>query len=260
MFRNILFTIIIIAQFGNAQIGDIYNIVYTLDYKLDKQKEVFLRENFDLVGNKEFSIFESQGKFKRDSLISISGNKVYLDNSKLPKYNQAYSVIKFKDSLLYQEPMPVQNYKYKERLITNWQIITEKRKKVNGYDCMLATTNYGGRIWEAWYTLEIPIQEGPYKFSGLPGLIVELYDQEKHYNFRMHSFKLNSSKNLKFRINQVDAVKTTYKDFLELRISSSESWKGFLNATGVEVTGIDPITIRNSNKLRKKQLNFIELE
>ena len=39
-----------------------------------------------------------------------------------------------------------------------------------------ATTSYGGRDWIAWFTAEIPFQDGPYKFYGLPGLIVKMED------------------------------------------------------------------------------------
>ncbi len=37
----------------------------------------------------------------------------------------------------------------------------------------------------AWYTTEIPINDGPYKFFGLPGLIIKLYDEKEHYVFEM---------------------------------------------------------------------------
>lgn len=41
----------------------------------------------------------------------------------------------------------------------------------------------GGRQWIAWFTNEIPFQDGPFKFYGLPGLIVKLEDSEDYHKF-----------------------------------------------------------------------------
>ncbi|MEG1650143.1 MAG: GLPGLI family protein, partial [Rikenellaceae bacterium] len=46
-----------------------------------------------------------------------------------------------------------------------------------------------GREYEAWFTTEIPISEGPWKFYGLPGLIAKLHDKQKHYSFELIGFQ-----------------------------------------------------------------------
>src|SRR5699024_10984101 len=57
-----------------------------------------------------------------------------------------------------------------------------------------ATTSFGGRSFEAWFTPEIPIVDGPYVFGGLPGLIIELYDTNRDYHFNLASIQpLNKS-------------------------------------------------------------------
>lgn len=40
-----------------------------------------------------------------------------------------------------------------------------------------------GRKWTAWFSLDIPISDGPYKFRGLPGLIIFLYEDNNKHNF-----------------------------------------------------------------------------
>jgi GLPGLI family protein len=65
-----------------------------------------------------------------------------------------------------------------------WKITTD-HKLISGYDCLKANTTFRGRNYEAWFTEAIPIPNGPWKFGGLPGLILEVYDTEKIYNFKM---------------------------------------------------------------------------
>lgn len=52
-----------------------------------------------------------------------------------------------------------------------------------GYRCFLATTDFKGRRWSAWFTPDIPVSEGPWKLAGLPGLVLKAEDEEGHYLF-----------------------------------------------------------------------------
>lgn len=54
----------------------------------------------------------------------------------------------------------------------DWQIAEDSTKTVLGYQCIMASTDYHGRKWTVWFTPEIPVQDGPWKFCGLPGLIL----------------------------------------------------------------------------------------
>ena len=74
-------------------------------------------------------------------------------------------------------------YKYVEDMpVLKWAIHAEK-EQFNGYQCQKATTVFRGRTYEAWFTPDIPVSDGPWKFSGLPGLILEVHDSKNHYLF-----------------------------------------------------------------------------
>ncbi len=64
----------------------------------------------------------------------------------------------------------------------NWQI-TDSTKTILDYTCQKAISDFRGRRWIAWFAHDIPISDGPWKFSGLPGLIMEVFDTEKHFQF-----------------------------------------------------------------------------
>lgn len=77
---------------------------------------------------------------------------------------------------------------YSEDLKFNWNILGDKQK-IGEYNTQKATTEFGGRKWTAWFTTDIPFQDGPYKFYGLPGLIVKIEDENKDYSWVLQGNK-----------------------------------------------------------------------
>ncbi|WP_326981464.1 GLPGLI family protein [Chryseobacterium sp. MYb264] len=64
----------------------------------------------------------------------------------------------------------------------NWKI-TNRKGSILGHSVTSAETNFGGRNWTAWFASDISIQDGPYKFKGLPGLILKIEDDKKNHVF-----------------------------------------------------------------------------
>lgn len=85
-------------------------------------------------------------------------------------------IYKFPDGRIrFQDKIAGTLYEYKEEMPSDWNIL-DSTTTYSGYNCQLATMQYGGRSWTAWFTTDIPIANGPYKFMGLPGLIVKMQD------------------------------------------------------------------------------------
>ena len=76
------------------------------------------------------------------------------------------------DVFFYEEDIPNQI----------WELTAEK-KMIYSYSCQKAKTTFRGREYEAWYTNDIPINNGPWKFGGLPGLILNISDSTGSYVF-----------------------------------------------------------------------------
>ena len=75
-------------------------------------------------------------------------------------------------------------YLYEEPLdLMDWKVSFET-KEILGYQCFKAECDFRGRHWTAWCTMQIPVQDGPWKFCGLPGLILETEESQGHYAFR----------------------------------------------------------------------------
>ena len=72
----------------------------------------------------------------------------------------------------YTEEMPSQN----------WTIHADTLTVLN-YCCQKATCAFRGREYTAWFCIDIPINNGPWKFGGLPGLILKVYDKDHLFVF-----------------------------------------------------------------------------
>ncbi len=86
----------------------------------------------------------------------------------------------------------------KGKLQFNWKLNTAKDTTILGYKCHKATCHFAGRDYTAWYTPDIPISNGPYKFTGLPGLILSIADTKKQHRFDIYKIKTNVRRDMVF--------------------------------------------------------------
>ncbi len=80
-------------------------------------------------------------------------------------------------------------YKYSTTDKIEWNILPETKIQ-NNYKLQKATTNFGGRNWIAWFSKDVPINQGPFKFQGLPGLIFQIEDDKNYFNFNLIEIKM----------------------------------------------------------------------
>lgn len=71
----------------------------------------------------------------------------------------------------------------KDSLNTMKWNLGKDEKTILGYKCHSATTSFRGRDYVAYYSSAIPIPDGPFKFGGLPGLILEIKSNDQEFSF-----------------------------------------------------------------------------
>lgn len=80
----------------------------------------------------------------------------------------------------------------------NWELTTDK-KYIDSFECFKAKTYFRGRHYIAWYSLGLAIPNGPWKIGGLPGLVIETYDENKDIYFLLKRFtKITNSPGVDF--------------------------------------------------------------
>lgn len=198
--------------------GQTTRFVYDTYVNPDSINLVTLKNEITFLDVKnDKSLFISERKLKRDSLQQIGKKEDKKVSKKEPKNNAEstffeYFIIKDFDNkkTFYHEKIADRELYYQEDRPLLWKIEEEKSKIAN-YEAQKATANFGGRVWTAWFTKEIPISDGPYKLSGLPGLIVKLEDDKGDYKFELlRKVMVNNAYEEKLHPN---AKKTSRADF-----------------------------------------------
>lgn len=96
----------------------------------------------------------------------------------------------------------------------NWDIQIRGQKTIGGFKCNLAIGNFRGSDIMAWYTEELPYSSGPWKFKGLPGLILEIQTKDK--KFRWMAVKIKKTSDAKGLINFDTSQKiVSYQSLIE---------------------------------------------
>ena len=83
-------------------------------------------------------------------------------------------------------------YRYTEPWPSMQWTLESKKQTICGYQCQKATCHWRGRDYEAWFTSAIPMKSGPWKFGGLPGLIMKIYDTKHLYTWEAVSVENGS--------------------------------------------------------------------
>ena len=99
-----------------------------------------------------------------------------------------------------------------------WEIVADSTKKILNYDCQMARTTFKGRQWTAWFAADIPLDNGPWKLCGLPGLILRASDAQQQYIFDCVGMKqTDGTADLLYNLKFDEYTKSTMKEFKEVQ-------------------------------------------
>lgn len=248
-------TLCVVAVAANAQQKADIEVSYTMiSPNMRTGKPGDITHQYILLANSSESKFYSPRTEQIDSLCSTPDGEAkfkdmqlaaYLDGNMddIPRKDGSMYVVKSTDANVMKvyDTAGMEQYVVEEPLENiDWTLIEDSVKNVLGYDCIMATADYHGRKWTAWFTPEIPLQTGPWKLAGLPGLILEADADNGVY-----SFVATGIQNTTRQISQVYLAdryeKVSRKDLLKAQRSFLDNPLGQINAKygdkGVVVSG-----------------------
>ena len=131
-----------------------------------------------------------------------------------------------KDSLTVQDWVASRRIFYTEAMEPQaWEILPDT-SVILGYPCQRAECDWRGRHYTAWFTEEIPISDGPYKFHGLPGLILAVRDSTDEYCWELRGIEMPEKQRIYHseppngdryeRTDRIDLLKKMWKQRLAL--------------------------------------------
>jgi GLPGLI family protein len=169
-----------------------YRITYNSKSVTDTTKTPYRYKDDEMrleIGKDGVSRFYSYTRFLRKQMTAEMIKKGGgIDLTSIPKGGaiswELYKNYPVQGKTLYLDVISLDSYQCEETVETpDWQLVPDSTKEILGYQCQMATTRFKGRQWTVWYTEDIPLDEGPWKLRGLPGLVLSAYDAKRQYVF-----------------------------------------------------------------------------
>ncbi len=215
---------------------------YELTYKSYIKDSIVTKKTLTILDiTNQKSIYRDYLSVSQDSLITElsekykkSGNNV--DMQKLIKTpNFTHKIIKEYPikKVTYSDKVLQDNFIYEEAPNFQWKILKEK-KTIGEYKAQKATAKYGGKNWIAWFSNDIPFLDGPYKFYGLPGLIVQIEDEEDNISWTLagnKTVKNYKEKSLLDGGNNIKSIMVSKEKFKEIDTDYRNNPMGRIKAT-----------------------------
>jgi GLPGLI family protein len=233
--------------------------VYEVDYKKDSTSQEITKENYNLDIIQEGITYYNRLYYINDSLYAKT--QVYgFEKFRLTSFLSKKQKNAFYES--YEYIGDVNFYKIEEPVNLDWKI-TDSTKIIGDLKMQQAETNFGGRKWIAWFAKEIPLSYGPYKFHGLPGLIIEIFDTKKDYIFKLiKSEKIPKDyQSYTLKDRESNAIKTDYKKLNSLKLELYQNpFKYVLDGSGMSlaIAAGKKLMLEDGTILTKEQLKPAE--
>ena len=177
------------SSIDNAYILVKYNITSMLDTNnRTKITKDIMGLEISKTGSRYYSVYDEE-RAKEAAEFKKNPTKINMDEASLrnllSKMGKPLKI--YKDYLSGQtisiDRIASNWYNFKEDTPSfDWEILTDTSRIINQV-CQKAVCKFKGREYEAWFAQEINVSEGPWKFNGLPGLILKISDSRKEYSF-----------------------------------------------------------------------------
>ena len=149
----------------------------------------------------------------------------------------------------------LQDYCYVDSLHTQTWTMGDSTREVLGYTCQQATADFRGRRWTAWFATDIPVSDGPWKLGGLPGLILEAYDEGQQHVFTAVGLERVKDEPIIFNQSFVGNRKfeqTNRLEFLRSKKKSLMDLNGYIQMeTGIDLSQGDPQKVMRYDLLER---------
>ncbi len=210
--KNLGFAIFLF--FALSAKGQVKNIA--VEYTLNVSNGNFIQKKVLTVCTKNLSISRTLANNTKAGIQTDENtNSINITEKELDTYE---SVDLVNDKVVSIDNIKGKNYKITEQLPEmKWKLSNDGEvKKIDTFICSKALLNFRGRSYIAWYAPFIAVPFGPWKFYGLPGLILEISDTTNNYHWTVSKISYPSASSIDLNVlEKQNAKDTTLKGFVD---------------------------------------------
>ena len=243
-----------------------YLITYDYEYVRDASNPEDKRNGITMLQiGKRYNRFMDYNEFRFDSLMDATAKNLKPYSETAPMMMMALKKRKFRENIVIDKQNNteivqrtaglVQRYQYDEPCpALDWKL-AEGDTVIADYHCKKALTSLWGRDYIAWYAPEVDLPYGPYKFSGLPGLIFLVVDTRDNHKFTLSGLEKVTQYSPIYLWAEKDLIKTNRNKVRKIYKNYCADPVGALTSNGDIIVPDDVKATVNS-----KPYNPIELE
>ena len=259
-----LFTSSLLFSQSNLKDSLRHEVIYKYSYQEnDKDTTSLKTEDMILKISKDFSYYVSLNSMRiREMSEAFEKTKKMPTNlNSISRAKIHHTILKnyVKNEMTFSNMFGMNYFSYSKKIDSFKWVLNDEKKDIIGYSCQKATTSFAGRDYTAWYAVDIPISDGPYKFSGLPGLIFLIYDTKKQYSFEIISIK-NTNAFFDTKDPIYSNIVTSYDEYKTIENKFIKKPSSMMNTSGIQLPKelLDKADRRAKEKL-KYENNPLEL-
>jgi GLPGLI family protein len=235
MKNNYLLLLAFLSVWANAQVNRFYYDYKFIPDSTDRAdiKSEMMYLDIDQKGSKYYSRekFVSDSTFKADIAKQTKGGfggSINIKSTIKPGTIHTNVTKIYPDyKVLLSEKIGNTTYKITEDQKPEWKILPDKQK-IGEYNTQKATSTFGGREWIAWFSQDIPFQDGPYKFYGLPGLIIKLEDKTGSHSMTLvGNKKIEANTEAEGQMPTITMLGIGGKDIEVTKKQFKKAWKDY---------------------------------
>lgn len=190
------------------QIGTLYSKYYSIITQFNDDVQQVVAGNSGNNARMPGSGYNYEYTKEDRSVLDNSGkdylnSEIWFNHRTTQIKERAHDYAKKNISIEYEEPLP----KFEWELIG----VTDT---VAGYACSTAKTRFRGREWTVWFTLEIPVSAGPWKFNGLPGLILKAQDDKMDYTWECQSVTQTRNPIIYYKVEKKALTRSKWQRYM----------------------------------------------
>ena len=166
---------------------------------------------YSLKNNDSFSSWELEKQNSNAGLNLLDNKSFYFIKDKKNK------IIYYQDNIITKQVF------IKDSINQMFWEITNNEKKVLDFVCKEAITRFRGREYIAYFTEDIALNDGPWKFGGLPGLILEIKSTDGYLSY--NAYKISKVENQVITLPKIKDTKyLTWEEFSSLFIKIYDNY------------------------------------